>query len=78
MFNLLMQLAVATAVIVFLFLKNFIPLDPVFGIYRQNSKYFYLKLCAMVVMMTIRKRKSRKPEDVEKRQTLGTSTGKCI
>lgn len=67
---LLIQCAVAAAIVGLLFMKNFIPLDPILGIYRQNSKYFYLKLCTMLALMTIRKRKSGTLEDVEKRQPL--------
>jgi len=85
------QFVIAIFVILFLYVKNVRTLEPLLGIYRESSKYFYLKFCAMYVLLTLRKRKTGDIEELEKRQPLtesamavdavyfhGVSTDKCI
>lgn len=73
MVSLVVQLVAAGLIILVLYLKNFKTLDSIAGIYRQNSKFYYLKVCAMYILLSIRKRKEGKPEDVDKPQPLSTN-----
>lgn len=65
-----LPLVSAAVVILFLYVKNVRTLEPIYGIYRDSSKYFYLKFCAMFVLLTLRKRKAGEIEDLEKRHAL--------
>lgn len=70
MVNIYVQFVIAFLVVLFLYTKNVRTLEPLLGIYRDSSKYFYLKFCAMYVLLTLRKRKTGDIEELERRQPL--------
>lgn len=64
------QFICAILVVLFLYAKNVRTLEPIIGIYRESSKYFYLKFCAMYILLKLRKRKTAEIEELEKRHPL--------
>lgn len=72
------QFIIAVLVVLFLYAKNVRTLEPLLGIYRDSSKYFYLKFCAIYVLLTLRKRKTGDIEELEKRHVLSESDNPMV
>lgn len=72
MLSLLSQVAVVLTIIVVMYLFNVQTKKPLLAIYRQQSKFYYLKVAVMLFLQRIRPRKKGSPTDIDCRQALSS------
>lgn len=55
--SLFLELLIGGIIVLFLYSKSVQNRSPIFGIYRENNKFYYLKLCFIYFILKIRKLK---------------------